>query len=181
MSRYRRITPSEHEEQAAFVQWVLQQFRLRDDFRRRLFFSVPNGAWTGGGYKQAAKLKREGLTSGVADMLYLQPRGPYPYLAIELKTVDRRGERRGGLSTTQEEFLEQAAGEGACVDVCYGAEEAMVVFTQYMSMEATYETKEQGITGEPGGLALLAGSDAPGNSEPEAHQEPGEGSSGSVP
>lgn len=147
---------SEHEEQAAFFSYVLQAYRWREDFKRSLFFAVPNAAKRS--VRLAARMKAEGMTAGVSDILYLQPRGPYCYLAIEMKTPDRRNEKRGGLSTDQEGFLADAAGEGACVDVCYGADEAIAVFTRYMSLEVINEKEnEQGTTSLPGGTEILAG------------------------
>lgn len=98
---------SEHQHQATFVEHVLWTYRNRPDFIRRLFFAVPNGAWLGG--KRPAyvmeKLKGEGLLPGVADLLYLQPRGEYAYLAIEMKTPERAKEKDAGLTEDQRDFL----------------------------------------------------------------------------
>lgn len=133
------LKPSEHQEQAAFFDYVLFQYQHDPTFIRPLFFAVPNGSWLGGktpGARAALmqKMKGEGLTPGVSDLLYLQPRGVYSYLAIEMKTEKRRNEKDGGLSLEQVEFLHAAREAGALAVVCYGADEAIRAFDEYMGM-----------------------------------------------
>lgn len=129
----KRPAQSEHNEQATLVDWVLYQYRGDPTFLRPLFFSVPNGAYLGGRSPVTfQKLKKEGFLQGVADLLYLQARGPYNFLALELKTEKRRGEKRGGLSENQVEFREAAESGGGLYSVCYGADEAIEVFRSYM-------------------------------------------------
>jgi hypothetical protein len=133
---------SEHDEQAAFVADVLYRYSSRPDFARPLFFAPMNGAWIGGTgrggkYALMAKYKAAGMTPGVADILYLQPRGGHPYMAIEMKTPNRRNENNGGLSAEQTEFLQAARACNAFAWVCYGAQEAIEKFDKYMSMEVT--------------------------------------------
>ena len=136
--RYRaRACPSEHQEQANFFAEARLQFRMRDDFLEPLLFSVPNGMWAGGKNKFAlmAKYKREGLHAGVSDILYLQPRGKWAYLAIEMKALDRRNDA-DAVSMEQDAFLQNVKAAGGSGHVCYGAEEAMKVLTHYMDLEA---------------------------------------------
>ena len=134
---YKTARVSEHEEQALFVEAVKRIYANRDDFIPVLMFAPPNGAWLGGAnpYALMNKLKAEGFQSGVADLIYLQPRGPYNCLAIEFKAIDKREEKNGGLSEKQMEFLEQLNAAGGCADVCYGAEHALEVFAAYMAEE----------------------------------------------
>lgn len=125
--------PSEHAEQSAFFTLILLKYRTDPRFIRPLFFSVPNGAWLGG--KSAftmEKMKEEGLTPGVADILYLQPRGAYAFLAIEMKRADKRGRYMGGLREEQVAFMDAAQNVGGCYVVCYSAEEAEQVFEDYL-------------------------------------------------
>lgn len=131
----RRSRLSEHQEQSTFVDYVLFAYMHDPTFRRRLFFAVPNGAVLKRKGRDANLLKREGMTNGVADICYLQPRGPYNALAIEMKVPGREGEKNGGLSDEQLEFKEQAAEVGICVDTCYGADHAIQVFDTYMRLE----------------------------------------------
>lgn len=132
--------PNEHQEQAALVDTVLYVYQHRSDFKRKLFFAVLNGVWIAASSKKGkqaliAKYKKEGWLPGVADLLYLQPRGPYPYLAIEMKTPEREKEKDGGVSPDQREWLQAAKEVGAMVAVCYGRDAAWEVFTQYMSLD----------------------------------------------
>lgn len=130
-----RIIPSEHAEQSAFFTTILFKYRTDDRFVRPLFFAVPNGAFLGG--KSALtmeKLRAEGLTPGVADILYLQPRGGYSFLALEMKRADKRGHKAGGLRPEQVEFLNAASCAGAFFAVCYSAEEAERAFDEYMGL-----------------------------------------------
>jgi hypothetical protein len=131
------VIPSEHEEQAAFFTLVLLKYQQDPSFARMLFFSVPNGAWLGGSRPQRVmeKMKAEGFTPGVSDILYLQPRGPYAYLAIEMKRADKRKRKSGGLRDDQIEFMKAAKQVGAMTIVCYCAEDALLIFDTYMRLE----------------------------------------------
>lgn len=128
---------SEHQEQAAFFTTILYKYRNDPHFTRPLFFSVPNGAWLGGRRPQNVmeKMKAEGLTPGVSDILYLQPRGPYSFLAIEMKRADKRNRKDGGLRPDQIEFLSSARATGAYCKVCYSADEAEQTFDTYMGFQ----------------------------------------------
>ena len=128
----------EHHEQASLVSTVLYTYRLRSDFIRPLFFSTLSGAWiAGSGPRKMAlidKYKREGWVNGVADILYLQPRGDYSFLAIEMKTLERQKEKNGGASESQIEWLKAAKQAGALAAICHGADSAWDVFSRYMSL-----------------------------------------------
>ncbi len=127
---------SEHEEQANFIETVTFQYGHRADFSPVLLFSVPNGAWFGGKNPHALmnKFKREGFRPGVADLIYLQPRGPYNCLAIEMKATDQRNLKNGGLSPQQAEFLAAVNANGGTGETCYGCDEALNIFAWYMSL-----------------------------------------------
>ena len=128
---------SEHEEQARFFAEVRVSYFFREDFADELLFAVPNGMQLGGRNKYALmnKYKTEGLKPGVADILYLQPRGDYAYLAIEMKAEGRRNEK-DAVSSEQLTFLEAVNGAGGMGEVCYGADEALKIFELYMGMPA---------------------------------------------
>ncbi len=131
-----KIRVSEHEEQANFFTSVRLIYAIRADFIPRLLFSVPNGMWIGGKnpYALMAKFKAEGLQPGVADILYLQPRGEYSYLAIEMKAADKRN-NKDAVSPDQGEFLTEVNANGGMGEVCYGCDEALSIFSTYMSMK----------------------------------------------
>lgn len=137
----RLVKPSEHNEQAAFMNWLLT-FKLNQYPEiHPLWFSVPNGAHLAGGQKQRAMqmntLKREGFTPGVADTLFLAGRGGYFGLAMEFKTEERRIEKNGGLSENQLEFLRSLRQQGYQAVVAYGADEAQVMAENYLAMPPT--------------------------------------------
>lgn len=130
-------TPLEHDEQSSFVQEVHVRYDNRPDFIKELFFSVPNGMWAGGRNKFALvnKFKSEGMNPGVFDIHYLQPRGTHPFLCIEFKRRDRRGEKDGGLTSDQKLYMQACELVGAYFRVCYTAEEAVEAFSYYMELE----------------------------------------------
>jgi hypothetical protein len=129
---------SEHDEQAAFLVEARYRYRNDDSFVPELLFAVPNGMWVAGEGKRRAglimKYRHEGLKPGVADLHYLQPRGQYPYLVIEMKRSDKKNIRNGGLTDDQMQYLTAARKAGAFVRVCYGAEEAVAALGEYMEM-----------------------------------------------
>jgi hypothetical protein len=129
---------TEHQEQANFITYVTMQYGNRVDFSRPLLFAVPNGAWFGGKNSIAMfkKFEAEGFRRGVADLLYLQPRGPYSFLAIEMKASHRRNEK-AALSLEQVEFLTATSGAGGAACVCFGCDEAMKKFDEYMKFSVT--------------------------------------------
>lgn len=133
--------PTEHQEQAAFFTTILYRYQHDPRFARPLFFAVPNGAWLGGRRPQNVmeKMKAEGLTPGVSDILYLQPRGKYCYLAIEMKRADKRNRKQGGLRDDQVAFLNAASLAGAFFAVCYSADEAERVFDAYMELDRGFK------------------------------------------
>jgi hypothetical protein len=51
-----------------------------------------------------------------------------------MKALDKRNERDGGLSQEQADFLAAVNGNGGTGEVCYGCEEAITLFTWYMSL-----------------------------------------------
>lgn len=125
---------NEHDEQVAFVDDVLWNYKNHPDFVRLLFFATLNGAWLGGNsFAVWHKHEAEGAVKGVSDILYLQPRGKYHYLCIEMKRPARRKEKDGGV-TQAETLWMLAAGVYGYTAVCYNAEEAMNVFNLYMSL-----------------------------------------------
>jgi hypothetical protein len=128
---------SEHEEQSNFFDQARFTYQHREDFAADLLFSVPNGMWLGGNNKFALmnKFKKEGLKPGVADILYLQPRGDYAYLAIEMKAQDKRN-IADAVTPEQAGFLEAVNAAGGMGEVCYGADEALEILKTYMEMEA---------------------------------------------
>jgi hypothetical protein len=132
------IHPSEHEEQVAFVTMVKLEFRNNGDFIPELFFAVPNGMFAGGRTPGArayniTKMKAEGFNTGVADILYLQPRGGYHYLCIEMKREHYRN-RPSEISDDQRQFAAAVSIMNGFHSFCFGADHAFLIFSEYMKM-----------------------------------------------
>lgn len=136
--------PSEHGIQATFVDWVKYEYRMDDTFYGMLFFSVPSGVLAGGNNRGAImqKHRKEGWHAGIPDILYNAPRGPHPYFAMEFKHETRRGEKYGGLSEDQREFLRQAKAVGAYCCIAYTVDEACEYFATYMRMDVPNDTSD---------------------------------------
>jgi len=111
--------PSEHAEQCAVASWLRA--------RGIAFFAIPNGAKMGAA--ECAKMKREGLSAGVPDLVVLD-RGLR--LALELKR------REGGrVSADQQAWLDHLAGQGWDCFVAHGAEEAIA----WLQEKLTHQTQ----------------------------------------
>lgn len=125
----------EHTEQSVFFRDACFEHRNNPEFMRSLLFAVPNGAYLGkNGSAVMRKLKDEGLTPGVADVIYLQPRGGYPFLVLEFKRSDKRNRKDGGLSSDQIFFLGEVEKVGGMWAVCYKADQAVEIFQKYMDL-----------------------------------------------
>lgn len=135
---------TEHQIQAQFVSDVEYRYRNNPEFVSCLFFATLNGSWFGGNNFAMYKAKQaEGFKKGVADILYLQPRGAYAYLAIEMKRPERKNKKVGGVVTggvepEQKVFLDAVTDAGGLSYVCYDADEAISVFCRYMEMPKAY-------------------------------------------
>ena len=117
----KKPTDAEHKLQCACVRW----FRLKFPKLRNILFAVPNGgrrdAVTG------AKLKEEGATSGVSDLILLRSNRFYGALCVEIK-------KPGGYqSPAQKEWQKDAEANGAKYVVCRSLDEFMKVVTDYLN------------------------------------------------
>lgn len=92
----------EHDLQVAYVAW----FRAEYPEDAAMLFAVPNGGSRNA--IEAKRLKDEGATAGVSDLIYLEARGGYGALCIETKTR-RKG---SGQSDKQKEWQRQAEAHG---------------------------------------------------------------------
>ena len=117
----KKPTDAEHKLQCACVRW----FRLKFPKLRNILFAVPNGgrrdAVTG------AKLKEEGATSGVSDLILIRSNRFYGALCVEMK-------KPGGYqSPAQKEWQKDAEANGAKYVVCRSLDEFMKVVTDYLN------------------------------------------------
>ena len=116
------LTASEHQEQAAFVDWLkLKGIR---------HYATPNGAYLGrdpvGRAIQMKKLKAEGFSPGVPDLVIPYRTSEYGGLFIEMK-------RKGGskVSDEQKDWLAFLEGQQYFAQVCYSADEAITATMHY--------------------------------------------------
>lgn len=125
--RSHRSRPSHPESrlQCTCVQW----FRLQHPDKRLLLFAVPNGGFRIAA--EAARLYAEGVVAGVSDLLYLEPRGGYGALAIEMKTV-LTGSKQ---SERQKEWQAAVEAVGIRYVVCRTLEEFMKEVEDYLALE----------------------------------------------
>ena len=73
----------EHELQVACVEW----FRYQYPRLNKRLFAVPNGGYRD--RRTAAKLKDEGVISGVSDLILLKPNDHFHALLIEMKVTEK--------------------------------------------------------------------------------------------
>lgn len=110
----------EHRLQASCV----RLFRLRYPQYAKLLFAIPNGgrrdAITG------ARLKDEGATAGVSDLIFLKPNRFYGSLCIEMKA------KGGRQQDTQKEWQKAVEGAGNKYVVCRSVEEFMKSINDYL-------------------------------------------------
>ncbi len=118
--------PSEHEEQAKVIAWTeVNKDRYPDV---DMIFAVPNGAMkTKAG---ARKFKREGLKSGVPDLVLPVVTAEHPGLYIEMKKI-----KGGTVSDDQKEWLRRLEGQGYKTVVARGHREAIRAIDNYYSQE----------------------------------------------
>lgn len=100
-------------------------------------FAVPNGAYlfgtAGQRSAQMARLKRQGLKTGVPDVVIAIPIAPYHGLYVELK---REREARPKTSDEQQTWLAKLAGQGYCAKLAYGFDEAQQVVRDYLGIRS---------------------------------------------
>ena len=104
------------------VRW----FRLSYPTLAPMLFAVPNG---GSRNKiEAARLKAEGVTAGVADLLLLHRSedGQYSSLCIEMKA------EKGRQSESQKEWQRRAEENGNCYVLCRTLDEFIVAVRNYL-------------------------------------------------
>lgn len=115
----------EHTEQVAVFNWATINSRKHPGLA--LMFAIPNG---GHRHKAvAAKLKAEGVKSGVPDIFLPIPNPTSNGLFIEMKR-----QKGGTVSKGQEEWLKKLEKQGYKAVVCKGAAEAISVIEEYLSI-----------------------------------------------
>ena len=117
--------PSEHQEQCTVIDWCKWNSKKYPELKT--IYAIPNGG--NRHIATAVKLKKEGVRAGVSDLHLPVPKGKYHGLWIEMKTI------KGRLQKSQKEWLKLMDQYGHKTAVCYGADEAIKVLTEYLELE----------------------------------------------
>ena len=94
----------------------------------RWLAAVPNGGWRN--RVTAARLKAEGVSPGVPDLMLLYPCGGFHGLFIELKR-----KRGGQVSQEQHVWIDYLNSVGFLALVCKGEEEARLAILRYLGAD----------------------------------------------
>lgn len=119
----------EHDEQVKVFEWASVMSNKIPELK--LLFAIPNGAFYGGHWSVANKMKAEGIKKGVPDIFLPVGRcaddNEYG-LWIEMKA--------GKNKPSQEQlwWLEQLEFQGYRVKVCYSAQEAIEEIEDYLNL-----------------------------------------------
>lgn len=103
-------------------------FRLQYRAIANLLFAVPNGGARNA--REAAIMKGEGVTTGVADMILLYPAGPYHCLCVEFKTATGRQQ------PSQKEWQALVEAHGGKYIVCRSIEQFRDEIKQYIALRS---------------------------------------------
>lgn len=113
---------SEEQIQCECVAW----WRKNYPAKTMLLFSSLNGVKLSGGAKQGARLKRAGMTAGVADLFLSIPSGDLAGLYIEMKTSTGRQQ------ANQKEFEKLVIDEGYGYVIPRSLEEFIQCVSRYL-------------------------------------------------
>ena len=113
-----KLNASEHQEQAAFVEWL--------NLKGLWHYAVVN-ALKAGGVKLMMYLKKEGLRPGVPDLVIPYKTHDFGGLYCEMK------KKGGRVKPEQAKWHEFLRGQGYQVCVCYSADEAIEATLRYMN------------------------------------------------
>lgn len=103
----------------------VQYFRLQYPQYDKLLFAVPNGGYRNG--REAANLKKQGVVSGVADLILLVGAKGYNSLCIELKAG------KNGLTDNQKQWIGAAEKQGNKCLVIRSIESFIEAVNEYLN------------------------------------------------
>jgi len=118
--------PSEHMEQVKLFAWI--KSKVQKYPKMEFIFAVPNGGMRSKAI--GAKLKAEGVKSGVSDICVPIPIAPYHGAWIEMKSCNPKAKA----STEQKTFAKAMLKNGYQVYLCRGAENAIQSLSDYLQM-----------------------------------------------
>jgi len=112
------LIPSEHQEQTKIIQYC--------KLKNIPIFHIPNGSYKS--YTARIKAKKDGLKSGVPDLMIPVASKEYHGLFIELKRV-----RYSTISNNQKLWIKLLNDQGYKAIICYGGLEAIECIDGYLS------------------------------------------------
>jgi hypothetical protein len=121
----RKLAPSEHAIQAAFVEWCRLNEKRYPGLD--LAFAVPNAAKRSMGL--AMRMRKEGLRAGVCDwwLPVWRPREEIGTMGLVIEFKSKIGK----LTEVQSQYMSCLEDEGWRVEVCRSTEEAIAVVKSY--------------------------------------------------
>lgn len=125
---------TESSEQIALLKWA-STYQHNGTKIGRFIFAIPNEAKRSQAH--GARMKAQGLRSGVPDLMFAYPHAGQPGLFIEMKSPKPKGK----VTDNQKKWLERLQGAGYVTAVCWGMEEAKQVILDYLGQEK-YTTPE---------------------------------------
>lgn len=129
--------PPRHEESQTQRQCVAW-FRMQYPEHAKLLFAVPNGGARS--RVEAAIMKAEGVTAGVSDLIFLEPRGGYGALCIEMKRPDKSSRQ----SASQKEWQKEAEKAGNLYAVARSFEIFQAIIRYYFSLPPGWRVSVKG-------------------------------------
>jgi hypothetical protein len=124
----RILEPSEHLIQVRLCDYL--RFALRSD---AYFFAVPNQS--NRHISNAAKMKAEGVKSGITDLCFMLPAGRVAWL--EMKKPG------GALSDTQKNFRDICDALGHTWGLAKSVDEALALLTAWDALKPAYRVQQQ--------------------------------------
>lgn len=130
----------EGSEQAVLIRWLHaeQQRRTQVGHLYPVTYHVPNGGQRN--KKTAADLKRQGVKSGVSDLVVMDARGGWFGLYLEFKATPPH---HAATAKSQREWLALAEERGYCAVLARGYEEAQAVLRWYAAKPPTWTDMAQ--------------------------------------
>ena len=113
------LNPLEKHEQMAFCAYLA--------LKKIPYFAIPNGGSRNA--LEALSLSKQGVSPGVPDLMIPVVSGEYHGLFIEMK---RKGGTVKDVTKHQKEWHKTLLGNGYCVVVCFGVQEAMEAVQDYI-------------------------------------------------
>lgn len=116
MPKKPNTTPTEYEEQVAFVEWL--------ELKKLKHSAIPNSTYTTS-WNQKRKNKAMGLNAGLPDMLIIVPTG--------LAFVEMKRKKGGKISPEQQSWIDALNRcSGVEARVCYGCDEAIAFISELL-------------------------------------------------